>query len=243
MCLHVPRRLALNRPLSAGPQSIRRALSRSPAMKKAGAFFPAITMIETGTTSGRSGSEPSPQTAARELPRCQPPSSSPAFGMTGRRDCRPRSAFSGGGAGFSNHRAEQLARTDPLIAAPVWMANSGMIEKGRSWKSKRSTFRSSRSRPDFLAELVAATPVAVAGPDCALDFSRTRSARERPVHLFFFYAVVIAVLYRDGELGKLLSIAHLAGLLIMLGIFAAWAVPYWQAMKGARRSPKPGRCN
>ena len=54
-----------------------------------------------------------------------------------------------------------------------------------------------------------------------------------PVHLLFFYAVVIAVLYRDGELGKLLSIAHLAGLLIMLGIFAAWAVPYWQAMKGA----------
>jgi hypothetical protein len=49
--------------------------------------------------------------------------------------------------------------------------------------------------------------------------------------LVFFYAVVIAVLYREGELRKLLSVAHLAGGLIMLGIFAAWAVPYWQVMR------------
>jgi 4-amino-4-deoxy-L-arabinose transferase-like glycosyltransferase len=54
-----------------------------------------------------------------------------------------------------------------------------------------------------------------------------------PVHLLFFYAVVIAVLWHDGELRKLLSVAHLAGLLIMLGIFAAWAAPYWQVMREA----------
>jgi 4-amino-4-deoxy-L-arabinose transferase-like glycosyltransferase len=54
-----------------------------------------------------------------------------------------------------------------------------------------------------------------------------------PLHLLFFYAVVVAVLYFEGELRKLLSLAHLAGLLVILGIFAAWAVPYWQVMRDA----------
>ena len=51
-----------------------------------------------------------------------------------------------------------------------------------------------------------------------------------PLHLFFFYAVVIAVLYRAGELRKVAGLPHVAGLLIMTAIFAAWAVPYWQAI-------------
>jgi 4-amino-4-deoxy-L-arabinose transferase-like glycosyltransferase len=54
-----------------------------------------------------------------------------------------------------------------------------------------------------------------------------------PLHLFFFYAVVIAVLSRAGEMRKVLHPAHLAGILLIIGIFAAWAIPYWQAMRGA----------
>jgi hypothetical protein len=42
--------------------------------------------------------------------------------------------------------------------------------------------------------------------------------------------VVAAVLYRAGELRKLFTFPHLVGLLIMIGIFAAWALPYWQAI-------------
>jgi hypothetical protein len=49
----------------------------------------------------------------------------------------------------------------------------------------------------------------------------------------FFYAVVIAVLYFEGRLRELLSAAHVAGLLVVLGVFAAWAVPYWQVMREA----------
>jgi hypothetical protein len=48
--------------------------------------------------------------------------------------------------------------------------------------------------------------------------------------LIFFYAVVVAVLYRAGELRSLLHVAHLAGILLMLGIFAAWAIPCLQMM-------------
>jgi 4-amino-4-deoxy-L-arabinose transferase-like glycosyltransferase len=54
-----------------------------------------------------------------------------------------------------------------------------------------------------------------------------------PLHLLFFYAVVLAVLHRERELGRLLSLRHFAGLLIMIGIFAAWAIPYWKAMGNA----------
>jgi 4-amino-4-deoxy-L-arabinose transferase-like glycosyltransferase len=53
-----------------------------------------------------------------------------------------------------------------------------------------------------------------------------------PVHLLFFYAVVVAVLHRAGELRKLRHPAHFAGILILLGIFAAWAIPCWLAMPG-----------
>jgi hypothetical protein len=44
---------------------------------------------------------------------------------------------------------------------------------------------------------------------------------------------VVAVLHRAGELRKLWHPAHFAGLVLMLGIFAAWAVPYWREMQSA----------
>jgi 4-amino-4-deoxy-L-arabinose transferase-like glycosyltransferase len=52
-----------------------------------------------------------------------------------------------------------------------------------------------------------------------------------PVHLLFFYAVVVAVLFYEKKLRELFGVRHFVGLLIMVAIFAAWAIPYWQAMK------------
>jgi 4-amino-4-deoxy-L-arabinose transferase-like glycosyltransferase len=51
-----------------------------------------------------------------------------------------------------------------------------------------------------------------------------------PVHLVFFYAVVIAVLWKANPraLRELWHPAHFVGLALMAGIFAAWAVPYFQ---------------
>jgi 4-amino-4-deoxy-L-arabinose transferase-like glycosyltransferase len=48
-----------------------------------------------------------------------------------------------------------------------------------------------------------------------------------PLHLLFFYAVVVAALIARGELRRLWSLPHLAGLLVMSAIVAAWAVPYF----------------
>ena len=47
-----------------------------------------------------------------------------------------------------------------------------------------------------------------------------------PLHLLFFYAVVLAVVGCAGRWGDLLNRAHLAGVGLMLAIFALWAVPY-----------------
>ncbi|MGI8890430.1 MAG: ArnT family glycosyltransferase [Chthoniobacterales bacterium] len=46
-----------------------------------------------------------------------------------------------------------------------------------------------------------------------------------PLHLIFFYAVVVAVLWQAGELKRLASVPHFVGVVLMLGIFAAWAIP------------------
>lgn len=126
-----------------------------------------------------------------------------------------------------------LGANGSLIAALIWMANFGLIEKGRlieiealyvsllglamicwlSWWEQR--------RSPWLTWIV---------PSVFLGLGVLAKG---PVHLLFFYAVVVAVLYRAEELRKLWHPAHLAGIAIMLGIFAAWALPYWQAMRGA----------
>jgi len=126
-----------------------------------------------------------------------------------------------------------LGANGSLIAALIWMVNFGMIEKGRLieiealyvslfglalicwlswWQQRRSPWVLWTVPWIFLGLGVLA---------------------KGPVHLLFFYAIVVAVLHRTGELRKLRHPAHFVGILILLGIFAAWAVPYWQAMRGA----------
>jgi 4-amino-4-deoxy-L-arabinose transferase-like glycosyltransferase len=126
-----------------------------------------------------------------------------------------------------------LGANGSLIGALLWMANFGMIEKGRLieiealyvslfglalifwlsfWQQQRSSW------------LIWIAPSLFLGLGLLA---------KGPLHLFFFYAVVISVLYHAGELRTLFHPAHFLGLLITLGIFAAWAVPYWQAMAGA----------
>ena len=49
-----------------------------------------------------------------------------------------------------------------------------------------------------------------------------------PMHLLFFYAIVVAVLWQAGGLAELRRGPHFVGIPIMLGIVALWAVPYFQ---------------
>jgi 4-amino-4-deoxy-L-arabinose transferase-like glycosyltransferase len=47
-----------------------------------------------------------------------------------------------------------------------------------------------------------------------------------PLHAVFFYAIVIGVLLAAGRLRELWSRPHLCGVVLMLAIFAVWAIPY-----------------
>ncbi|PZR72303.1 MAG: hypothetical protein DLM73_13630 [Chthoniobacterales bacterium] len=125
-----------------------------------------------------------------------------------------------------------LGAKGSLMAALIWLVNFGMIEKGRLieiealyvslfglafvlwlswWQQRRSPWLTWTVPWIFLGLGLLA---------------------KGPLHLFFFYAIVLAVLQSTGGLRKLWHPAHFFGVAIMLGIFAAWAVPYWQTMHG-----------
>ena len=126
-----------------------------------------------------------------------------------------------------------LGATGSTVATLIWLTNFGMIEKGRLieiealyvslfaiafvcwlswWEEKRSP---------WLTWLV---------PWIFLGLGWLAKG---PMHLFFFYAIVIAVLWRSRELRTIWNLPHLIGLILMVSIFAAWAIPFLKMTDGA----------
>ncbi|MDQ3621305.1 MAG: glycosyltransferase family 39 protein [Verrucomicrobiota bacterium] len=64
---------------------------------------------------------------------------------------------------------------------------------------------------------------------CAAVFLGLGLLAKGPLHLLFFYAVAAAVLWQAREWRWLRHPAHFVALGLMLGIFASWGVPYFQA--------------
>src|SRR3954466_11410090 len=107
-----------------------------------------------------------------------------------------------------------LGPNGSLFAALIWLANFGMIEKGRlieiealyvSLFGLALIFWLSWWRRDRSGWLTWTVPWVFLGLGILA---------KGPLHLLFFYAVVIAVLVSEKELGKLLGIRHFTGLLI-----------------------------
>jgi 4-amino-4-deoxy-L-arabinose transferase-like glycosyltransferase len=117
-----------------------------------------------------------------------------------------------------------------MIAALIWLTNIGIIEKGR------------------LIEIeglyVSLCGLAII---CWLSFwTQNKSAwliwvppsvflglgmlAKGPTLLLFFYAIVLAVLWQNKNWRPLFHPAHFVALVIMLGISAAWAVPFVRTM-------------
>jgi 4-amino-4-deoxy-L-arabinose transferase-like glycosyltransferase len=115
------------------------------------------------------------------------------------------------------------------IAALMWLINAGIIEKGRLieieglyvslcalaivfwlsfWLQKRSPW------------LIWTVPFVFLGLGILA---------KGPVHLLFFYGVVVAVIWQERRWRALFHPAHFVGIVLMLGIFAAWAIPFVQA--------------
>jgi 4-amino-4-deoxy-L-arabinose transferase-like glycosyltransferase len=115
------------------------------------------------------------------------------------------------------------------IAALMWLINAGIIEKGRLieiealyvslcalaiifwlsfWLQKKSPW------------LTWVVPFVLLGLGWLA---------KGPIHLLFFYGVVLAIIWKERNWRALFHPAHFIGILIMLGIFAAWAIPFLQA--------------
>src|SRR6266849_1244142 len=124
------------------------------------------------------------------------------------------------------------------IAAIIWLTNIGIIEKGRLieiealyvslcglaiilwlsfWEQKKSAW-------------LVWVPASI--------FLGLGWLAKGPVHLLFFYAVVIATLWAARSWRTLFHPAHFLGVLIMLGIFAAWAIPFAHTAGGTVASTK-----
>jgi 4-amino-4-deoxy-L-arabinose transferase-like glycosyltransferase len=119
-----------------------------------------------------------------------------------------------------------LGPTGSMIAALIWLTNIGMIEKGRLieieglyvslcglaiifwlsfWTQKKSA---------WLIWVPASISLGLG------------MLAKGPTLLVFFYAIVLAVLWKARSWRLLLHPAHFVALAIMLGIFASWAIPF-----------------
>jgi 4-amino-4-deoxy-L-arabinose transferase-like glycosyltransferase len=116
-----------------------------------------------------------------------------------------------------------------LVAALIWMTNIGVIEKGRLIEIEALYISLCGLAIIFwLSFLVQRkSPWLIWVP--ASIFLGLGLLAKGPTHLIFFYAIVFAVLWQTKEWRLLIHPAHFAGLAIMVGIFAAWAIPFLQS--------------
>ena len=116
-----------------------------------------------------------------------------------------------------------------IIAAMIWLTNIGIIEKGRLIEIEAlyvslfglaiifwlSFFLQKKS--PWLTWLPASVFLGLA------------LLAKGPTHLLFFYGIVIAVLVYWKQWRVLIHPAHFVGLAVMIGIGAAWAIPFIHA--------------
>ena len=117
-----------------------------------------------------------------------------------------------------------LGARGSIVAALVWMTNIGMIEKGRLIEIEALYISLCGLAIIFWLSFLGKSPWLIWVP--ASIFLGLGLLAKGPIHLIFFYAIVFAVLWQMKEWRLLIHPAHFAGLAIMLGIFAAWAIPF-----------------
>src|SRR5256884_2451316 len=112
------------------------------------------------------------------------------------------------------------------IAALIWLTNIGMIEKGRLIEIEALYVSLCGLAIIFWLSFCVQkkSPWLIWIP--ASIFLGLGLLAKGPTHLVFFYAVVVAVLWRAKDWRLVLHPAHFAALAIILVIPAAWAIPF-----------------
>lgn len=122
--------------------------------------------------------------------------------------------------------ASSLGATGSLLAAIVWLANAGNIEKGRLIEIEALYVSLTALAFIFWSAAYHAKQEGLrlwVLPAVFLGFGML--AKGPLPHLLFFYGPVIALLGNEGNLSLLRRREHGLALLIMFGIFVAWALP------------------
>ncbi|PYK87237.1 MAG: hypothetical protein DME40_14860, partial [Verrucomicrobia bacterium] len=127
---------------------------------------------------------------------------------------------------FVTRGRRALGTTGSLLAAMIWLVNAGNIEKGRlieieaiyvSLTALAFIFWMAAYRAEKTGRRLWLLP--------AIFLGLAMLAKGPLPHLLFFYGPVVALLWNDRKLALLATREHLIALIIMFGMFAAWALP------------------
>jgi 4-amino-4-deoxy-L-arabinose transferase-like glycosyltransferase len=119
-----------------------------------------------------------------------------------------------------------LGARGSIIAAMIWLTNIGIIEKGRLIEIEALYVSLCGLAIIFWLSffLQKNSPWLMWLP--ASIFLGLGLLAKGPTHLLFFYGIVIAVLAYWKDWRVLVHPAHFVGLVVMIGIAAAWAIPF-----------------
>jgi 4-amino-4-deoxy-L-arabinose transferase-like glycosyltransferase len=119
-----------------------------------------------------------------------------------------------------------LGRRGSMLAALMWMTNIGIIEKGRLIEIEALYVSLCGLAIIFWLSffLQKKSPWLIWIP--ASLFLGLGLLAKGPTHLVFFYGIVVAVLACSKDWRLLVHPAHFVALAVMLGIAAAWAIPF-----------------
>jgi 4-amino-4-deoxy-L-arabinose transferase-like glycosyltransferase len=113
-----------------------------------------------------------------------------------------------------------------MIAALIWMTNIGIIEKGRLIEIEGLYISLCGLAIIFWLSFFLENKSAWMVWLPASVFLGLGILAKGPTHLVFFYGIVVAVLAYSKQWRLLFHPAHFVALAVMIGIAAAWAIPF-----------------
>src|SRR5256886_10614706 len=190
-------------------------------------ILPAVRMLETGNYLV-------PQVGSNPYYRKPPlvnwlvPAWFKIFGVRNEWTARLPSALSvlAVALGFVTVARASLGPRGSMIAALIWMTNIGIIEKGRLIEIEALYVSLCGLAIIFWLSFFLQKKSAWLIWLPASVFLGLGLLAKGPTHLVFFYGIVVTVLAYSKDWRLLVHPAHFVALAVMLGIAAAWAIPF-----------------